>query len=65
MAKYNIVVLDYSGNTVSFYTGVEIPKMPLTDDSELIEVWLEQETEHRLSNCSWMSSEEEITVINQ
>lgn len=63
MKKVNIVVLDYSGVSVNFYNGVEIEEEAGVDFSEKVENWLRNNTEHHLSNCSWMSSEEEITVI--
>lgn len=63
MKTVNIVVLDYSGVSVNFYNGAEIKEKAGFDLSEKVEEWLRENTEHHLSNCSWMSSEEVITVI--
>ena len=56
----NLVILNYSGNTVSFYT------IPLSVDSdEKIQDWIVNETEHRLSDIHYMVSIEEIEIIHQ
>lgn len=60
---YFVVLLDYSAPTVNHYK-VEIQSTEGVDDSELIESWLAMNTEHLLSNCSWMADTEEIEVLN-
>ena len=60
---YFVVLLDYSAPTVNYYK-VEINATKDIDDSELIESWLAMNTEHHLSNCSWMADTEEIEVLN-
>ena len=61
---YYVVLLDYSAPSVNHYPNVEILTTADIDDSDLIESWLIKNTEHHLSNCSWMASEEEIETIN-
>lgn len=65
MTKINIVVLDYSGVTATFYSDVELDVLTGDDELDAVEQWITDNTEHHLSNCSWMSSSEEITVINK
>lgn len=70
MKKENIVVLDHSVGTVTFYKNVKIDTVDLDDDNaidecELIENWLTENTDHHLSNCSWMSRDEEIEVFEE
>lgn len=55
----NLVILNYSGATVNFYT---LPKH--IKQSEQIERWIEKNTEHRLKDIHYMSSKEEITIIH-
>lgn len=57
----NIAVLDYSCSQVFIYQNIAIESMPGTDDCEAVEEFLIEEGFH-LSNCSWMSSEEEIKI---
>ena len=65
MKKFNIVVLDYSGPSVTFYENVEIDEPAgIADEGEKIEDYLREKTDHHMSNCSWMSSESEIEVIH-
>lgn len=56
----NLVIMNYSGATVTFYTlpaGVE--------QSEDVESWIADNTEHRLSDIHYMTSETPITVIHE
>ena len=61
---FYVVLLDYSAPSVNHYSGVEILSSQEVDDTDLIEGWLAQNTEHHLSNCSWMASEDEIEIFN-
>lgn len=58
--KRYIVVMDYSAVSVSHYHAY-ITVEDGQEESEAIENWLRDKTEHHLSNCSWMSSESEVT----
>ncbi len=55
----NLVILNYSGATVNFYT---LPKG--IEQSEQVEDWIEKNTEHRLSDIHYMTSAEEIEIIH-
>jgi hypothetical protein len=61
----NIIVLDLSVTSVTIYEDVQITPTDGGDVSELIENWLVTNTDHHLSNCDWMSSEEEILVTTK
>jgi hypothetical protein len=67
MKTIHIVVLDYSGATVTFYKA-EIKVIDYDDDNspdetELVEAWLSENTPHQLSNCNFMFSDNEIDVL--
>lgn len=48
----DIVVLDYSCHEVFRYMQQKFE----TGDSDEVEEWLRNSTDHQLSNCSWMSA---------
>lgn len=52
--------MNFSGGTVNFY---DLPEN--TIQNEDVEKWIEEKTEHRLKDISWMTSpiNEEIEVI--
>lgn len=55
----NLVILNYSGATVNFYTlpeGIE--------QNEQVEDWISENTEHRLGDISYLTSKEEIEIIH-
>lgn len=55
----NLVILNYSAATVNFYTlpnGIE--------QSEQVEDWIIENTEHRLSDIHYMTNKEEIEIIH-
>lgn len=61
--KRNIAVLDYSSNTVDFHNEVELPEPSVEkNESEIIEDYL-MGKEYHLSNCSWMTSLNQIAII--
>lgn len=54
----NLVILNYSGATVTFYT---LPEN--IETCEEIENWIIENTEHRLSDIHYMMNKEEIELI--
>jgi len=56
MKTINIAVMDYSTCSVTLLS----PELP-NEDSETVEEFLVSEGYH-LSNCSWMTTENEITI---
>lgn len=65
MKKLNIAVLDYSGGTVSVYENVEIDETQAVnglDESDIVEQWLSDHTDHHLSNCEYMFCEHSIEI---
>jgi len=58
----NIVVLDYSCSQVFIYQNVSIPEPKENEDfDDKVQEFLDEKGFH-LSNCEWMSSEEEIKI---
>jgi hypothetical protein len=58
---WNIVVMDYSCNTVTMYKEIKFQKVKESFDAES---WIVNNTDHLLSNICWMSSMEEIEIID-
>ena len=57
MATINIVVLDHSTTQVAIYSNIELE----SSDNECVEEYLTDQG-HHMSNCSFMTSENEIEV---
>lgn len=54
----NLVVLNYSGATVTFY---KLPKR--IKQNEDVENWIIKNTEHRLDDIHYMTSKDDIEII--
>ena len=64
MPKLNIVVLNYSGGTVTIHQDVKLRKARKgEDESDVVEEYLQNETDHRLSDICYMSSSKPFDII--
>jgi hypothetical protein len=59
MKTLNVVVMDYSICKVTYLQNIILPEENDEDESTMIENYLSDNGFH-LSNCNWMSSEDEI-----
>lgn len=60
--KY-LIIMDYSTTGIYVYTLSEIG-LSMECQSEDIEEWIQQESEHKLSECYFMTSETISITVN-